>query len=66
MFDKHGQSHVSFQYIFVSSLIPAGWCEEGHPTTKNSLQHSHGYTHNYLQYLVVTKQDFLKWEHHYD
>ena len=23
----------------VSSLIQAGWCEEGHPATKNSLQY---------------------------
>ena len=26
----------------VSSLIQVGWCEEGHPATKNSLQHSQG------------------------
>ena len=26
----------------VSSLILVGWCEEGHPTTKNSLQLSQG------------------------
>ena len=25
----------------VSSLIRVGWCEEGHPATKNLLQHSH-------------------------
>ena len=26
----------------LSSLILVGWCEEGHPTTKNLLQHSQG------------------------
>ena len=25
----------------ISSLILVGWCEEGHPATKNLLQHSH-------------------------
>ena len=32
----------SFPDSSVSSLIQAGWGEEGHPATKNSLQHSHG------------------------
>ena len=32
----------SFQDSSICSLIPAGWCEEGHPTAKNSLQHSLG------------------------
>ena len=31
----------SFPEYNVSSLISDGWCEEGHPFTKNSLQHSH-------------------------
>ena len=31
----------SFPDSSISSLIPAGWCEEGHSTAKNLLQHSH-------------------------
>ena len=32
----------SFPDYNVFSLIAVGWWEEGHPTTKISLQHSHG------------------------
>ena len=49
----------SFPDSSVSSLIPPGWCEEGCPTTKNSLKHSHGLTDNCL---LVTERDFLEIE----
>ena len=44
----------------VSSLIQAGRCEEGHPATKNSLQHSHGYWIDNC--LMATKRDFFEME----
>ena len=46
----------------VSSLIRAGWCEEGIPATKNSLQHSHGWT----TALWRLNRIFSKWKRHYD
>ena len=31
-----------FQILESLPIIRIGWCEEGHPATKNLLQHSHG------------------------
>ena len=38
-------------------IILVGWCEEKHPTAKNSLQHSHGWA---AAFNIVTKWDFLE------
>ena len=43
----------------ISSLILIGLREEGHPATKNSLQHFQGKT---AAFNMVTKQDFLEME----
>ena len=43
----------------VSSLILVGWCEEGHPATKNLLQLSQAA-------LWWLKGIFSKWKRHYD